>query len=176
MMQPHSPPPPSTPPAPEQEVAKLMRIVERTCHERGLRLTPIRASILRLIATAGKPVKAYDLLEWVGAGEPVGSKAPPTVSRALDFLIANGFVHKLASINAFLTCNHPHSGQHSFPFLICNCCHSAVELEDREVITLLEKRANALGFQSQAQTLEVHGLCAKCAVAENGLLTELDKP
>ena len=149
------------------DAARFIRTVERACQERGLRLTPIRASIMRLIAQAGKPIKAYDLLQLVSEGQHFGAKAPPTVYRALDFLIANGFVHKLASINAYVTCHHPHKGEHSFPFLICNCCHSAVELDDRDVITLLEKRANALGFQSQAQTLEVHGLCARCAAQDN---------
>jgi Fur family zinc uptake transcriptional regulator len=48
------------------------------------------------------------------------------------------------------------------PFLICDRCHSAVELEDSEVVSQLEDRARALGFQPQAQTLEVHGLCARC--------------
>jgi Fur family zinc uptake transcriptional regulator len=139
--------------------------VERACHERGLRLTPIRARVLELIAEAGKPVKAYDLLEWVRAKKGVGADAPPTVYRALDFLMANGFVHKLESVNAFVACHHPNSAQHSVPFLICDRCHSAVELEDREVVTQLEQRAKALGFQPQAQTLEVHGLCARCAEA-----------
>ncbi len=137
--------------------------VERACAERGLRLTPIRANVLRLIADAGKPVKAYELLEWVREGKSVGADAPPTVYRALDFLMANGFVHKLESVNAFVACHHPNSSQHSVPFLICDRCHSAVELEDREVVTQLEARAKALGFHPQAQTLEVHGLCAKCA-------------
>jgi Fe2+ or Zn2+ uptake regulation protein len=63
----------------------------------------------------------------------------------------------------FVACHHPNSDQHSVPFLICDRCHSAVELEDREVVTQLENRAKALGFQPQAQTLEVHGLCARCA-------------
>lgn len=157
--------------SPEREDAhdsvRFIRTVERACQERGLRLTPIRAAIMRLIAQAGKPIKAYDLLQLVSDGQHFGAKAPPTVYRALDFLIANGFVHKLASINAYVTCHHPHKGEHSFPFLICNCCHSAVELDDRDVIALLEKRANALGFQSQAQTLEVHGLCAHCAAQDN---------
>lgn len=40
----------------------FVRAVERACSERGLRLTPIRANVLRLIADAGKPVKAYELL------------------------------------------------------------------------------------------------------------------
>ncbi|MDO7958239.1 transcriptional repressor, partial [Xanthomonas euvesicatoria] len=97
---------------------------------------------------------------------PPPPPAPPTVYRALDFLMANGFVHKLESVNAFVACHHPNSAQHSVPFLICDRCHSAVELEDRDVVSQLEARAKALGFQPQAQTLEVHGLCAKCAVAE----------
>jgi Fur family zinc uptake transcriptional regulator len=137
--------------------------VEHACQERGLRLTPIRARVLELIAAAGKPVKAYELLELVRAQKGVGADAPPTVYRALDFLMANGFVHKLESVNAFVACHHPNSDQHSVPFLICDRCHSAVELEDRDVVSQLEARAKALGFQPQAQTLEVHGLCARCA-------------
>jgi Fur family zinc uptake transcriptional regulator len=137
--------------------------VELACQERGLRLTPIRARVLGLIAAAGKPVKAYELLELVRAQKGVGADAPPTVYRALDFLMANGFVHKLESVNAFVACHHPNSDQHSVPFLICDRCHSAVELEDRDVVMQLEARAKALGFQPQAQTLEVHGLCARCA-------------
>ncbi|HWK55099.1 MAG TPA: Fur family transcriptional regulator [Hyphomicrobiales bacterium] len=137
--------------------------VERACRERGLRLTPIRAQVLSLIAKAGKPVKAYELLEWARSGKGVGADAPPTIYRALDFLMANGFVHKLQSVNAFVACHHPNSAQHSVPFLICDRCHNAVELEDLEVVAQLDARAKALGFQPQAQTLEVHGLCAECA-------------
>ncbi len=139
--------------------------VEHACRERGLRLTPIRARVLSLIAEAGKPVKAYELLEKVREGKGAGADAPPTVYRALDFLMANGFVHKLESVNAFVACHHPNSAQHSVPFLICDRCHSAVELEDSEVVAQLDARAKALGFQPQAQTLEVHGLCARCAAS-----------
>ena len=141
----------------------FVQAVERAFNERGLRLTPIRANVLRLIADPGKPVKAYELLEKVREGKGTGADAPPTVYRALDFLMANGFVHKLESVNAFVACHHPNSAQHSVPFLICDRCHSAVELEDSQVVTQLEDRARALGFQPQAQTLEVHGLCARCA-------------
>jgi Fur family zinc uptake transcriptional regulator len=144
--------------------------VERACHERGLRLTPIRARVLGLVADAGQPIKAYDLLELIRAGnsadgENAGAAAPPTVYRALDFLLANGFIHKLESVNAFVACHHPSTAQHSVPFLICDRCHSAVELEDLDVVAQLEQRAKSLGFQPQAQTLEVHGLCARCAAA-----------
>jgi Fur family transcriptional regulator, zinc uptake regulator len=141
----------------------FVEAVERACHERGLRLTPIRARVLGLVADAGQPIKAYDLLELVREGEGAGAAAPPTVYRALDFLLANGFIHKLESVNAFVACHHPSTAQHSVPFLICDHCHSAVELEDLDVVAQLETRAKLLGFQPQAQTLEVHGLCARCA-------------
>ncbi|TAK37946.1 MAG: transcriptional repressor [Lysobacteraceae bacterium] len=140
--------------------------VERACVERGLRLTPIRARVLELVAGQGKPVKAYDLLEMLkdhAPGDAVGAAAPPTVYRALDFLLANGFIHKLESVNAFVACHHPSTAQHSVPFLICDRCHSAVELEDAQVVAALDERARALGFVPQAQTLEVHGLCARCS-------------
>jgi Fur family transcriptional regulator, zinc uptake regulator len=152
------------------DAAGFVAAVERACRERSLRLTPIRARVLGLVARQGKPIKAYDLLDQIRADksideDSVGAAAPPTVYRALDFLLANGFIHKLESVNAFVACHHPDSAQHSVPFLICIRCHSAVELEDRQVVSALDERARALGFVPQAQTLEVHGICARCAAA-----------
>ncbi len=135
--------------------------VERLCEQRGLRLTPLRANALRLIADAGRPVKAYDLLDQMKATHEAA--APPTVYRALDFLLEHGFIHKLSSINAYVGCHHPGAAQHAVPFLICDRCQSATELEDERIVEMLDARARATGFVPQAQTLEVHGLCAKCA-------------
>jgi Fur family zinc uptake transcriptional regulator len=140
--------------------------VARACEARGLRLTPLRASALRLIADAGRPLKAYELLDLMRATHE--GAAPPTVYRALDFLLENGFIHKLSSINAFVGCHHPGAAQHAVPFLICDRCHAATELEDEQVVLALEGRARALGFMPRAQTLEVHGLCADCAAAGAG--------
>jgi len=135
--------------------------VERACEARGLRLTPIRANALRLIADAGRPVKAYELLDRMKATHD--ATAPPTVYRALDFLLEHGFIHKLASINAYVGCHHPGGEAHAVPFLICDLCHSATELEDDSIVSSLDASARALGFAPQAQTLEVHGVCKACA-------------
>ncbi|MCB1576305.1 MAG: transcriptional repressor, partial [Xanthomonadales bacterium] len=62
-----------------------MRDVSRVCGERGLRLTPIRLRVLELLAESTVPVKAYDLLDDLKDGP--GAAAPPTVYRALDFLL-----------------------------------------------------------------------------------------
>ena len=147
------------------DAAGFVSAVQRACSERGLRLTEIRARVLGLVADAGKPIKAYDLLDKVREGEGAGAAAPPTVYRALDFLLANGFIHKLESVNAFVACHHPDAAQHSVPFLICDRCYSATELEDASIVASLDAAARGLGFAPQAQTLEVHGLCARCAAA-----------
>ena len=51
------------------DAAGFVAAVERACRERGLRLTPIRAHVLQLIADAGQPIKAYDLLDRVRSGD-----------------------------------------------------------------------------------------------------------
>jgi Fur family zinc uptake transcriptional regulator len=138
---------------------EYVREVERACNERALRLTPLRADVLRLVADSKNPVKAYDLLARIS--ESRAASAPPTVYRALDFLLENGFIHKLESINAFVACHHPRV-RHTVPFLICDNCHSAIEMEDEKVSHLLDDKARALGFTPLAQVLEVHGLCRDC--------------
>jgi Fur family zinc uptake transcriptional regulator len=140
----------------------FVRAVEHASEERGLRLTPLRKEVLELIAAAHKPIKAYDLLDLLR--EKHGNAAPPTVYRALDFLLENGFIHKLESINAFVSCHHP-SVAHHVPFLICDECETATEICDERVAKLLADQAKALGFRARAQTLEVHGVCERCGRA-----------
>jgi len=142
------------------DAAAYVLAVEQACESRGLRLTPLRGQVLGLVAAAGKPIKAYDLLDQMKSDS--GSTAPPTVYRALDFLLEQGFIHRLASVNAFVSCHHPQV-RHSVPFLICDRCQNAVELEDERIARLLDQQAKALGFTPRAQTLEVHGLCSACA-------------
>ena len=87
--------------------------------------------------------------------------APPTVYRALDFLLENGLVHRIASLNAFIGCNHPehpHQGQ----FLICRLCHTAIELERPAIAEAIDSAAGSVGFSVEGQTVEVVGLCSNC--------------
>jgi Fur family zinc uptake transcriptional regulator len=140
----------------------FVREVAAACEARGLRLTEIRSQVLDLIAASEKPIKAYDLLDKLK--DDRSNAAPPTVYRALDFLLENGFIHKLQSINAYVGCHHP-SVAHHVPFLICDVCENAIEICDERVAKLLSEQARSLGFQTRAQTLEVHGTCERCGRA-----------
>jgi Fur family zinc uptake transcriptional regulator len=145
------------------DAAGIVREVEHECDARSLRLTPLRREVLELVAKARRPVKAYDLLESLR--DRHAGAAPPTVYRALDFLLENGFIHKLESINAFVFCQHP-AEAHQVPFLICDVCESATEVCDEGAIAhLIERQAHDFGFRAKAQTLEVHGVCRRCGSA-----------
>ena len=143
----------------EHDAQAFVGAVASACELRGLRLTPLRLRVLELIAAAAKPVKAYDLLDQLREGR--GGAAPPTIYRALDFLLENRFIHKLESINAFVGCHHPNEA-HQVPFLICDVCASAIEICDERVARLLGDQARERGFKPRAQTLEVHGVCEDC--------------
>ncbi|WP_137886074.1 zinc uptake transcriptional repressor Zur [Pseudomonas sp. 2FE] len=134
------------------------------CARLGLRLTTLRRRVLELVWQSHKPLGAYDIL-GVLTEEDGRRAAPPTVYRALDFLLENGLVHRIASLNAFVGCNHPehaHQGQ----FLICRSCHAAIELEQLAISAAIVASANAVGFAVEGQTVEVVGLCAGCRKAE----------
>lgn len=146
-----------------RDAAGIVREVEQQCRARGLRLTPLRREVLELVANARKPVKAYDLLESLRDNH--AGAAPPTVYRALDFLLENGFIHKLESINAFVFCHHP-AEAHQVPFLICDVCEGATEVcDDGAIANLIEHQAGDFGFRARAQTLEVHGICKNCLLS-----------
>ena len=144
----------------DHDADAFVEAVASACELRGLRLTPLRLRVLELVAAAGKPVKAYDLLDRLK--DDHSGAAPPTVYRALDFLLENRFIHKLESINSFVGCHHPNE-VHQVPFLICDVCANAVEVCDERVSKLLIEQARERGFRPRAQTLEVHGICASCA-------------
>ena len=140
---------------------RFVREVAATCEARGLRLTKMRRQVLELIAAAGKPVKAYNLVDKLKAARRTA--APSPMYRTLDFLLENGFIHKLESINAYVRCQYP-SVVHHVQFLLCDICESATEICDDRVADLMEEQARALGFRTRGKTLEVHGVCERCGL------------
>lgn len=141
------------------QTTELVADASAHCLARGLRLTPLRKRVLELVADSHGPAKAYDLLDQL-RGVHDGA-APPTVYRALDFLLEHGFVHKVESINAYVACPHP-GGTHTAQFLVCDRCGSAVELDSAELPSLLASLARERHFAAERLVVEVHGTCSAC--------------
>jgi Fur family transcriptional regulator, zinc uptake regulator len=132
---------------------------ERLCQQRGVRFTPTRRHVFTLMAGHKGAVSAYDLLDRLKELEP--NAKPPTVYRALDFLLTQGFVHKVESLNAFLFCDH-FAEQHPMQLLICTQCGQVIELHDEAINSAFEHQAQLHGFAIASQSIEAHGRCRQC--------------
>lgn len=131
------------------------------CDQRGARLTPIRREVLEALYETHRPLGAYDLIDRLSAGDRK-TLAPITVYRALDFLMEQGFVHRLASCNAFVACPHDHGPQDLVAFLICDSCGGVDEMSSRPLSDALAGMLNAEKFAPRSQVLEISGVCGHC--------------
>lgn len=134
----------------------------KVCAAKGARLTALRRRVLELVWQTHRPVGAYDILAVLGRKRE--TVAPPTVYRALEFLQAQGLVHRIESLNAFIGCerpNEPHSGQ----FLICRVCGRAAELADGRIEAAVRRGLAEADFALERPTVEALGLCPDCRPA-----------
>ncbi|WP_368425030.1 Fur family transcriptional regulator [Tistlia sp.] len=156
---------PALPPAAHDHaacVAEALDRAERLCAARGERLTALRRQVLELVWSRHAPQGAYDLLEELGRER--GRVAPPTVYRALDFLQAQGLIHRIESLNAFIGCPVPEA-RHSGQFFICRSCRTAAELDAGTIDKAIDREAQRLGFAIEQRTVELLGLCQGCREA-----------
>jgi len=139
---------------------------EASCLARGAQLTPLRRQVLALVLAARQPIGAYALLDQLRATR--AGAAPPTVYRALDFLLDQGLIHRLERLNAFVACGHQHAAHehaqdHQHQFLICRDCGATSEICDSGVTRAVTEAALRQGFRLLRATVEVEGICGRCA-------------
>jgi Fur family transcriptional regulator, zinc uptake regulator len=132
------------------------------CAALGETLTPLRAQVLALLLQQAGPAKAYDLLDALKRDHS-GAK-PPTIYRALDFLVRMGLAHRIESLNAYVACAGDHNHAPAV-FLICDTCHRAQELHAHAALDKLSAAAAAIGFAVSRTMVEATGQCAQCQEA-----------
>lgn len=142
------------------DIAKLIRQTEARCKENGIRFTESRQHVLEIIAGAKKPMGAYDILEALGQHMP--DPKPPIAYRAIEFLMEQGLIHRIESLNAYVLCDtdHRHNGSQ---FMVCDSCGTVVEAHICHVPDDLARRASEEGFKLSRWDAELHGTCRNCA-------------
>lgn len=141
-------------------IKDAMVSARQLCESRGVRLTALREQVLELIWQNHKPLGAYTLMDML-ASASTRRVAPPTVYRALDFLLEQGLVHRINGLNAFIGCPSPGT-KHQSHFLICRICDTAVELDNQKLNQDIQSSAKAAGFIMETHSLEVMGVCPAC--------------
>lgn len=166
------------------DTERLLDSAEAFCAGRHQRLTEQRRQVLGLILDNPRPSGAYDLLDRLRSdGKPA---APPTVYRALEFLTAQGLVHKIERLSAFVgcahmldaasPCGHGHTHAHgveAIQFLICTQCRRVFEIADERIRTAIDAAAKASGFRPAGATVEIEGICAECAAVSAAIPAQI---
>ncbi len=143
----------------KERLENIMNRAQTICNKKGVVFTKQRRTVLELICKSNKPISAYDILYLMGKN--IKNPAPPTVYRALGFLLKQGLVHKIESLHAFVICIYPEH-KHSSWFLICTDCGKTKEVEDNVIskgFQLVEKQA---GFYAKKAIVELLGICNRC--------------
>ena len=135
---------------------------EAHCLRAGTTLTPSRRRVLEILIGEGRPLGAYELIDRLA--DTTGKRpAPISVYRALDFLLDNGLIHRLASRNSYLACGHGHRTQDLVIFLICEACGEVMEATSEPVRENLADIATKAQFSPRLQVMEIAGRCKACA-------------
>ena len=144
-------------------IATCVAAVEKSCEKAGLQLTPVRRRVLEILLAEHRAMGAYEILDRLREG---GQKAqPPIAYRALEFLVGNGFAHRIERLNAFIACSQPLES-HSPAFLICRICDGVAETHAVPSRGTLGKAAKEAGFRVERTMLEIEGVCPNCQEAE----------
>jgi len=140
--------------------AAVVEVARQVCRERGLRLTDLRSATLEEVAEHG-PITAYRLMALLGSRLD-RRVDPPTVYRALDFLVRAGLVARLETRAAYVLRDRPGQSQPSV-LLLCDHCESTIEVDDPQLLRLIAWDATALGFRLGSPVIECSGTCRRCA-------------
>lgn len=147
------------------DIDRRLDAATASCARDGARLTELRREVFKLILKAGGPIGAYPLLDRLKATRL--RAAPPTVYRALDFLLQQGLIHRVERLNAFISCDDAGRHDHAVQFLICRTCGNVDEVEDEGIADALRQATEAQGFKPGHATIEVEGTCATCAAGSS---------
>ena len=114
--------------------------------------------VLDALRCASGPQTAYQIL---GQLKKHGVTGPTTVYRALHRLVADGTVHRIEALNAYVICTHPVHGTATM-FIICELCNIVTEICDDRISAQLRQSTRNTGIAFKAASIEIRGTCANC--------------
>lgn len=140
-------------------ISRAIPFVEAQCEKKGLRLTALRRRVLEILMESHKALGAYDILARLR--EEGRAAQPPVAYRALDFLVEQGFVHKVEGMSAFVACTQSEIHRDA-AFLVCRSCKTVAEVPAPAGKDGLDRIAETLGFAIERSRIEIEGLCPAC--------------
>ena len=140
--------------------AQFLQSAAEHCLKNGANLTDLRRQVLDLVLAHDGVVKAYQILSDLQQAR--GSAAPPTVYRALEFLVEQGILHRVEALNGYVVCRHLDCA-HPSVILTCRDCGKVDEMAADEGFMALRQLCAGHGSEMDEQQLLLNGRCVQCS-------------
>ena len=140
--------------------AQFLQSAAEHCLKNGANLTDLRRQVLDLVLAHDGVVKAYQILSDLQQAR--GSAAPPTVYRALEFLVEQGILHRVEALKGYVVCRHLDCA-HPSVILTCRDCGKVDEMAADEGFMTLRQLCAGHGFEMDEQQLLLNGRCVQCS-------------
>ena len=132
--------------------------MRQECVARGLRLTPQRDILLRVLSSSSGHPTADDLVRRVRDVLPSVSHA--TVYRNVQELVRAGLIGMLERAGAAVQFEVNPDDHHHF---VCRKCGEVWDVYLDEVdVRVNRQRSQLKGFQIDSREVQLHGVCARC--------------
>lgn len=124
----------------------------------GLKVTPRRRAMLRILSEAGGPLTAEQVCE---ALDPVERANLSTVYRALATMNEHGLLQR--SVHQDGVVYYQLGGEHHSHRLVCVRCHASVPIDGCPFEQMESTLRENTGYEITGHQFEISGLCPKCA-------------
>ncbi|MBL1432744.1 MAG: transcriptional repressor [Gammaproteobacteria bacterium] len=146
------------------DIEKALQAAAHHCQNQKKRLTQQREKVLSVILSVDTAMTAYQLLDLLKK-DHLPNAHPPTIYRALEFLIDSGLIHRIEANNSYIACDHIQCSHAHQPtqFLLCDVCGSVAETTLKSgQLNAMKESAKQYGFSLNDRSLELHGVCQQC--------------
>lgn len=132
--------------------------LEELLHDRGMRATPQRQIIHRVVCDRPKHVTAEQVRSAVK--DLIPGISLPTVYATLDLFVDLGLLHRIPTLSGPTLYDSDRRGPHSH--MVCRSCSGIFDLDISPLTDDVVRAARAQGFRVDAGDLVISGLCATC--------------
>ncbi|MEC8882170.1 MAG: Fur family transcriptional regulator [Pseudomonadota bacterium] len=131
----------------------------------GLNLTASRRAVLDIVMGSEKPMKAYDILSDLQ--KVISHAKPPTVYRALEYLVNNKLLHRINQQNAYVFCQQEQKCFHDHPrrfnvIFTCQQCGQISEQSNNVLTAVISEMIDDISFKADSRMIECPGACKEC--------------
>jgi len=122
----------------------------------GLKATPQRRAILKVLEASERPLSVEDIRQQLG-----GRSGIPTIYRNLQCFVEQGWAESLAGADQIMRFVRCHSTGHHH-HIQCEVCGRTAEVQTCAVEASLATLGRPAGFHVTRHQLALFGLCPEC--------------